>query len=139
MSSLPESQLPSTILQRHIDWGRGTVTNDGAASVTLRPKSLAVLKFLAERPGAIVTKDEIMAAVWQGIAVTDDSVVQCVTEIRKALGDDEHLIIKTVPKRGYVLEPGVPDAIKRPRSIDKRVAAAIAGLLCLALAAVYFS
>lgn len=103
MSSVSEPQMPSTILQRHIDWGSGTVTNGGGAPVTLRHQSLSVLKFLTDRPGVTVTKDELMAAVWPGIAVTDDSLVQCITELRKALGDGAHSIIKTVPKRGYVL------------------------------------
>jgi TolB-like protein/DNA-binding winged helix-turn-helix (wHTH) protein len=134
MSSVSESQLSTTILRHHIDWGRGTVTNGGAASVTLRPQALAVLKFLTDRPGAIVTKDELMAAVWPGLAVTDDSLVQCVTEIRKALGDDEHLIIKTVPKRGYVFEPGMPAAEvakvrwRSPAVAGLAAALAVAGL-----------
>ena len=51
-----------------------------------------------------LTKDEFVTAVWGGIAVTDDSLVQCITDIRKALGDDKHTIVRTVLKRGYVLE-----------------------------------
>ncbi|RWP73154.1 MAG: tetratricopeptide repeat protein [Mesorhizobium sp.] len=45
-----------------------------------------------------------MQTVWGNIAVTDDSLVQCVIEIRKALGDERHEIVRTLPKRGYVLE-----------------------------------
>ena len=45
-----------------------------------------------------------MQTVWGNIAVSDDSLVQCVIEIRKALGDDKHRIVRTLPKRGYVLE-----------------------------------
>jgi adenylate cyclase len=110
MSSVSESQHSPTILQRHIDWGRSTVTNGGGAHVTLRPQSLAVLKLLTDRAGQLVTKDELMATIWPGLAVTDDSLVQCVTEIRKALDDDQHLIVKTVPKRGYIYQ------IYKPRS-----------------------
>jgi adenylate cyclase len=111
MPSVSEPQISSTILQRHIDWGRGTVTNGGGASVTLRPQSLSVLKILTDRSGEVVTKDELMAAIWPGIAVTDDSLVQCITELRKALGDDAHSIIKTVPKRGYVLSAEQQSAV----------------------------
>jgi adenylate cyclase len=111
MPSVSEPQISSTILQRHIDWGRGTVTNGGSASVTLRPQSLSVLKILTDRSGEVVTKDELMAAIWPGIAVTDDSLVQCITELRKALGDDAHSIIKTVPKRGYVLSAEQQSAV----------------------------
>jgi hypothetical protein len=70
---------------------------------------LAILKLLVAKPGVLVSRDEIMSAVWPNIAVTDDSLVQCVTEIRKALGDDRHAIIKTVPKRGYVFESGAQE------------------------------
>ena len=44
-----------------------------------------------------------MQAVWPGVAVTDDSLVQCVHEIRRALRDDRHALLKTAPKRGYRL------------------------------------
>ena len=91
---------------RDADLARGTVSDGRNAAIALRPQSLAILKLLAIKPGVLVSRDEIMSAVWPNIAVTDDSLVQCVTEIRKALGDDRHAIIKTVPKRGYVFEPG---------------------------------
>ena len=44
-----------------------------------------------------------MRAVWPGIAVTDDSLVQCIHEIRRAFQDDTHTLLKTKPKRGYRL------------------------------------
>ena len=94
---------------RDADLARGTVSNGRNVAVALRPQSLAILKLLVIKPGVLVSKDEIMSAVWPNIAVTDDSLVQCVTEIRKALGDDRHAIIKTVPKRGYVFEPGAQE------------------------------
>ena len=95
---------------RAADLTRGTVSDGTTGAVALRPQSLAILRLLAAKPGVLVPKDEIMSAVWPNIAVTDDSLVQCVTEIRKALGDDRHAIIKTVPKRGYVFEPGAQEA-----------------------------
>ncbi len=91
--------------QYRLDWSLGTVSNGGTAPIMLRPQALAVLKVLNAKPGTLISKDELMTAVWPGIAVTDDSLVQCITEIRKALGDEGHTIIKTVPKRGYVFEP----------------------------------
>ena len=95
---------------RVADLKRGTVSYGATGAVALRPQSLAILRLLAAKPGVLVAKDEIMSAVWPNIAVTDDSLVQCVTEIRKALGDNKHAIIKTVPKRGYVFEPVTQDA-----------------------------
>src|SRR6185436_2339793 len=69
---------------RDADLARGTVSNGRNTAVALRPQSLAILKLLVVKPGVLVSKDEIMSAVWPNIAVTDDSLVQCVTEIRKA-------------------------------------------------------
>ena len=90
---------------RMVDLRRGSVTDDAGHSITtLRPQAGEILKVLAARHGEIVTKDELMQTVWGNIAVSDDSLVQCVIEIRKALGDDKHRIVRTLPKRGYVLE-----------------------------------
>jgi adenylate cyclase len=88
---------------RDIDLSLGNVTVSGGRPVALRPQTLSVLALLVEKSGALVSKEELVERVWPGIAVTDDSLVQCITELRRALGDDAHTIIKTVPKRGYVL------------------------------------
>ena len=77
-----------------------------------------------------------MSAVWPNIAVTDDSLVQCVTEIRKALGDDRHVIIKTVPKRGYVFESGAQNETSPAGNSWTPFAFAIAAALALAALAV---
>ena len=87
-----------------VDLQRGSVRDDAGYSTTLRPQTVEVLKVLAAVPGEIVSKDELMQAVWGNVAVSDDSLVQCVIEIRKALGDGKHQIVRTLPKRGYVLE-----------------------------------
>ena len=88
-----------------IDWQRGRAGPDASSTVVLRPQSLAVLKILNDNIGKIVTREQIMAAVWPDVAVTDDSLVQCITEIRKAIADTDRTIIKTLPKRGYIFEP----------------------------------
>src|SRR5262245_56292930 len=56
---------------------------------------------MSENANRLVTKDELMQAVWPGVVVTDDSLVQCIHEIRCARGDEKHSVLKTVPKRGY--------------------------------------
>jgi adenylate cyclase len=93
--------------QHTIDWGRGTIGNVGTTPVALRAQTLGVLKILTARPGQLVSKEELLQEVWHDIAVTEDSIVQCITEIRKAIGGDARAIIKTVPKRGYVFEPEI--------------------------------
>ncbi len=83
-----------------LDPARGCVTV-GDQELSLRPKSFHVLQFLARNPDRLVTKDELIKAMWPNVAVTDDSLVQCIREIRLALRDDGQHIIRTVPRRGY--------------------------------------
>lgn len=77
-------------------------TAEGKA-VDLRSQSAEVLSALAARPGEIVSKDALMRAVWPDTFVTDDSLTQCIADIRRALDDDQHAIVETFPKRGYRL------------------------------------
>jgi DNA-binding winged helix-turn-helix (wHTH) protein/Flp pilus assembly protein TadD len=74
----------------------------GNAELSLRPKAFDMLCYLAEHPGRLITKDELFSAVWPGVTVGDDSLVRCVKDIREALGDREHSIVKTVRGRGYL-------------------------------------
>src|SRR5262245_35333524 len=74
----------------------------GREEIQLRPKSFDVLRYLAEHPGRVVSKEELIHAIWLDVVVTEDSVVQCIADIRAALRDDAHRIIKTVPRRGYL-------------------------------------
>jgi TolB-like protein/DNA-binding winged helix-turn-helix (wHTH) protein len=87
--------------------------------VPLRAQSAQVLKVLIGAEGQLVTKDAIMDRVWSDRFVTDDSLVKCISDIRKALGDDAELLV-TVPKRGYSLDDKpVAEAF---RQIDLRAA-----------------
>src|SRR5215470_3360403 len=69
--------------------------------IELRPKSFEVLRYLVENAGRLVTKDELIRAAWRNVVVTDESLIQCVSELRHAIADDGQNIIKTVPRRGY--------------------------------------
>ena len=66
-------------------------------AVDLRSQSAEVLSALAARPGEIVSKDALMQGVWPDTFVTDDSLTQCIADIRRALGDDEHVIVEPSP------------------------------------------
>ena len=83
--------------------GKELRTVDGKI-VPLRSQSAEVLAVLAARPGEIVRKSELIDAVWPNVAVTDDSLVQCIADIRRALGDGRHRIVQTFPRKGYRLE-----------------------------------
>ena len=74
----------------------------GDAVLPLRPKAFDMLCHLVEHAGRLVTKDELHSAIWPGLTVGDDSLVRCIRDIREILGDRDHRIIKTVPKRGYL-------------------------------------
>jgi TolB-like protein/DNA-binding winged helix-turn-helix (wHTH) protein/Flp pilus assembly protein TadD len=86
-----------------VDLGRGSLKRRGE-EIALRPKSYAVLLYLLEHAGRLVSRDELLAAVWPGAVVSDQSVGQCLIDLRKALGDSSHSLIRTVPRRGLLLD-----------------------------------
>lgn len=79
----------------------------GDAPVSLRPKAFDALRHLVENPGRIVTKDELIGAVWPDVVVTDDSLAKCIQEVREALGDRPPRYVRTVPRRGYLFDVAV--------------------------------
>ncbi len=126
----------------------GLIAPDGT-NVPLRPQTARILVILAAHNGKLVTKDALMTAVWADTHVTDDSLVQCVSEIRRALGQDGAKLLVTVPRKGYRLtaetggETGCEDAsdcglnVRRTwRSAPQpvRVLAAIVAVLILLFA-----
>ena len=86
-----------------VDLDRGELLRDGEP-IALRPKTFAVLRYLLERAGELVPREEILAAVWPGVVVTDDSIAQCLIEIRKALGDESRSMVRTIPRRGLMFD-----------------------------------
>jgi TolB-like protein len=79
---------------------------DGVA-LPLRPKSFDLLVYLARNPGRLIPKAELIDHVWHDIAVTENSLVQCIKDIRQALQDDAQTDVQTVSKRGYLFAPSV--------------------------------
>src|SRR5690348_17811398 len=84
-----------------LDVARGCVLR-GGEEIKLRPKVYEALKYLVENPGRLIGKQELIQAVWPDSFVTDDSLVQCTVELRRALDDRKQLLLKTVPRRGYL-------------------------------------
>jgi DNA-binding winged helix-turn-helix (wHTH) protein len=86
----------------------------GAEEVRLRAKTFAVLCELVARAGELVTKEELLQAVWPGTYVCDVAPMVCVWEIRKALERPGEALVATVHGRGYrfvgQIEPGAPVA-----------------------------
>lgn len=88
----------------YFDAAGGSLVPEGGPIISLRPQTAAVLRVLCDRRGEIVSRDELMAEVWPNTIVTEDSVTQCIREIRAALGEVGHQMVRTFPKRGYKLE-----------------------------------
>jgi len=97
----PQVRLPQYVVDLAADELR-TAKGD---HVELRPRSLAVLRLLAEHAGRLVSKDELIAKVWDDVAVTEDSLTQCIADIRKAISDEDRRVLRTVPRKGYMLVP----------------------------------
>jgi non-specific serine/threonine protein kinase len=75
----------------------------GGAPVALEGKPLEVLHELLLRAGEVVTKDEILDAVWPGVTVVEGSLATAISKLRKALGTAGSDIVATVPRVGYRL------------------------------------
>src|SRR6266571_4166216 len=88
-----------------VDFPRACLLHEGK-EVRLRPKSFEAFKYLFENRGRLVTKEELMQAVWPDSFVTEDSLVKVLKDVRRALEDDAHHFIKTVPRRGYIFDTG---------------------------------
>src|ERR1700760_4515904 len=75
----------------------------GTRPVRLTPKALALLSFMAGRPGEVIPKEELFGAVWPEVTVGDAALVTCIQELRRALGDDARRprYIETLHRRGY--------------------------------------
>jgi DNA-binding winged helix-turn-helix (wHTH) protein/TolB-like protein/Tfp pilus assembly protein PilF len=122
----------------------------GDKTCKLEPKAMALLRYLADRPGQVVSREALLSAVWPGVVVGDDSLTQAVIKLRKALGDtaESPAYIQTVPKGGYRLVApvmvkqeavhaptgGDPEAV-RPAHKSRIAVAAIAGVTALLVAA----
>jgi predicted ATPase/DNA-binding winged helix-turn-helix (wHTH) protein/predicted negative regulator of RcsB-dependent stress response len=84
-----------------LDLVRGCLLRAGK-EVKLRPKVYEALRYFVENPGRLIGKQELIQAVWPDSFVTDDSLVQCTVELRRALDDRDQQVLKTVPRRGYL-------------------------------------
>ena len=85
-----------------LDLPRAELRGPDGDAIKLRPKTLGLLNLLASNAGRVVSKREIMETVWPNVHVGDDSLFQCIRELRTALGDDQRKVIKLVSGQGYL-------------------------------------
>src|SRR5262245_56279081 len=106
-----------------LDLRRGCLRT-GAREIELRPKSFEVLRYLVENAGRLVSKTELIKAIWPNVTVSDESLARCVSDIRLALEDSEQRVIKTLPRRGYLFAaPVLPGPEHMPVEINRTGAA----------------
>ena len=91
-----------------LDLDAGTLTHAGRGLVPMRPQAWALLATLARHAGQVVTKDQLLDAVWPGLVVADGSIAQAVSDLRAILGDESRSLIRTVARRGYLLVAEAP-------------------------------
>src|SRR5262245_49058570 len=98
MDAPPSLYFPPFRLELGIDqlWKEDT-------AIPLRRKTSAVLRYLVDHPGQLVTKEQVLAAVWTGTYVEEGALTICIAELRKTLGDDAKTprFIETAHGRGY--------------------------------------
>ena len=109
-----------------LDVSRGSLASE-VGEIWLRPKSFAVLRYLVENAGRLIAKDEIFTALWPNAIVTDDSLVQCISEIRQVLHDDGQRLIKTLPRRGYLFDAAITRSEGAAASAAQQTSSAAAG------------
>jgi eukaryotic-like serine/threonine-protein kinase len=95
-----------------------SIVSNGTAK-HLEPKMMEVLVCLAQKQGEVISKEQLIRAVWPDTFVTDDVLTRCVSELRRVFQDDakEPKIIQTIPKRGYRLVAAVKPVSPGPTAV----------------------
>lgn len=128
------------------EWRADRTTNELARAgdtVRIEPRAMEVLMALAAHAGEVVSREDLLAAVWPGVVVGDEALTQSIIKLRRALGDNPRApsYIETISKRGYRLIAPVREAEAAPatgaRSRLPSRALAAGVVLALALAVAY--
>jgi DNA-binding winged helix-turn-helix (wHTH) protein/TolB-like protein/Tfp pilus assembly protein PilF len=90
-----------------LDPQRAELRGPDGDAIRLRPKSFDMLQLFAANAGRVLSKQELIEAIWPNVHVGEDGLFQCIREIRTALGDDRRQLIRLVSGRGYMFETEV--------------------------------
>jgi len=98
-----------------IDIGRHELRRAGEV-VAIEPQVFDLLVYLVRHRDRIISKDELIDAVWQGRIVSDAALSSCISAARRAIGDngDDQLLIRTLHKRGFRLSAVSMTTSRRP-------------------------
>src|SRR5438552_8388549 len=94
------------------DQERAELRAPDGQTIRLRPKTLEILRLLAKNAGRVLSKQQLMEAAWPNVHVGEDSLFQCIREIRTALGDDKRQIVRVISGRGYLFEAQVETRVE---------------------------
>ncbi|NVK14649.1 MAG: winged helix-turn-helix domain-containing protein [Rhodobacteraceae bacterium] len=120
----------------------GTGLRRQGEDVALEPQALQLLEVLIRNRGRVVSKDDLIAEIWQGRAITDAALNTRIRSVRRALGDDaaQQRYIKTFPKRGYSFaaetQGDAPPTLQNRRGVG--LAGALASLAVLTVALLFW-
>lgn len=114
---------------------RGELFDANGQMLAMRAKSASLMALLLREQGRIFSKDEIAQEIWPDVIASDESISQCISEIRRVLEDREHVIVKTYPKRGYSINAEFPTIPKRFEITAPRLMAA--ALVLVVIGAVF--
>ena len=92
-----------------LDSERAELRAPDGGTIRLRPKTLEILRLLATNAGRVLSKQQLMEAVWPNVHVGEDSLFQCIREIRTALGDDKRQVVRVISGRGYLFQAEVTE------------------------------
>src|SRR5262245_34376392 len=103
--AMADPLAPFRLAGHRVDPSLNRITAPSGETVQVEPKIMQVLTVLAERAGDVVSRDDLMARVWNGVFVTDDALHRAIRELRRVFGDDAERprVIETIRKRGYRL------------------------------------
>jgi DNA-binding winged helix-turn-helix (wHTH) protein/Flp pilus assembly protein TadD/TolB-like protein len=90
-----------------LDPQRAELRGPDGEAIRLRPKSFDMLQLFVLSAGRVLSKQGLIDAIWPDVHVSEDSLFQCIREIRTALGDDQRQLIKLVSGRGYLFDAEV--------------------------------
>jgi DNA-binding winged helix-turn-helix (wHTH) protein/Flp pilus assembly protein TadD len=92
-----------------LDSERAELRAPDGGTIRLRPKTLEILRLLAGNAGRVLSKQQLMEAAWPNVHVGEDSLFQCIREIRAALGDDKREVVRVISGRGYLFQAEVTE------------------------------
>src|ERR1700723_2518994 len=115
-----------------LDPARRTLSRAGSP-ISLTPKAFDVLLFLTQNPNRLVTKEELLRAVWGDTFVEEGNLTQYISHLRKALGDnpEDSRLIVTIARKGYqfTVDVTIAEAADTTKHLAAQVPAAESSLV----------